>query len=89
MRRHFVSGFPRALLSLSQEKSSGVEIARRLENSLQLGIKELHMRSLRTETVVFGERIDRRRYVCVRRLHMKDHATTLLYAEMVYETNHI
>ena len=24
--RHFVSGFPRALLSLSQEKSSGVEI---------------------------------------------------------------
>ena len=26
MRRHFVSGFPRALLSLSQEKSSGVEI---------------------------------------------------------------
>ena len=25
MRRHFVSGFPRALLSLSQEKSSGVE----------------------------------------------------------------
>ena len=54
MRRHFVSGFPRALLSLSQEKSSGVEIARRLENSLQLGIKELHMRSLRTETVVSG-----------------------------------
>ena len=27
MRRHFVSGFPRALLSLGQEKSSGVEIA--------------------------------------------------------------
>ena len=27
MRRHFASGFPRALLSLSQEKSSGVEIA--------------------------------------------------------------
>ena len=27
MRRHFVSGFPRAPLSLSQEKSSGVEIA--------------------------------------------------------------
>ena len=26
MRRHFVSGFPKALLSLSQEKSSGVEI---------------------------------------------------------------
>ena len=26
MRRHFVSGFPRALLSLSQEKSFGVEI---------------------------------------------------------------
>ena len=26
MGRHFVSGFPRALLSLSQEKSSGVEI---------------------------------------------------------------
>ena len=26
MRRHFVSWFPRALLSLSQEKSSGVEI---------------------------------------------------------------
>ena len=26
MRRHFVSGFPRALLSLGQEKSSGVEI---------------------------------------------------------------
>ena len=26
MRRYFVSGFPRALLSLSQEKSSGVEI---------------------------------------------------------------
>ena len=26
MRRHFVSGFPRALLSLSQGKSSGVEI---------------------------------------------------------------
>ena len=26
MRRHFVSGFPRALLSLSQKKSSGVEI---------------------------------------------------------------
>ena len=25
MRRHFASGFPRALLSLSQEKSSGVE----------------------------------------------------------------
>ena len=32
MRRHFVSGFPRALLSLSQEKSSGVEIAIRLES---------------------------------------------------------
>ena len=28
MRRHFVSGFPRAFLSLSQEKSSGVEIVR-------------------------------------------------------------
>ena len=28
MRRHFVSGFPGALLSLSQEKSSGVEIGR-------------------------------------------------------------
>ena len=28
MRRHFVSGFPRALLSLGQEKSSGVEIGR-------------------------------------------------------------
>ena len=27
MRRHFVSGFPRALLSLSLEKSYGVEIA--------------------------------------------------------------
>ena len=26
MRRHFVSGFTRALLSLSQEKSCGVEI---------------------------------------------------------------
>ena len=26
MRRHFVSGFPRALLSLSQKMSSGVEI---------------------------------------------------------------
>ena len=26
MKRHIVSGFPRALLSLSQEKSSGVEI---------------------------------------------------------------
>ena len=26
IRRHFASGFPRALLSLSQEKSSGVEI---------------------------------------------------------------
>ena len=26
MRRHFVSGFLRALLSLGQEKSSGVEI---------------------------------------------------------------
>ena len=26
MRRHFVFGFPRALLSLCQEKSSGVEI---------------------------------------------------------------
>ena len=26
MRRLFVSGFPRALLSISQEKSSGVEI---------------------------------------------------------------
>ena len=26
MRRHFVSGFPRALISLSQEKSPGVEI---------------------------------------------------------------
>ena len=26
-RRHFVSGFPRAILSLGQEKSSGVEIA--------------------------------------------------------------
>ena len=29
MRRHFASGFPRALLSLSQEKSSGVEIVLR------------------------------------------------------------
>ena len=29
MRRDFASGFPRALLSLSQEKSSGVEIAAR------------------------------------------------------------
>ena len=27
MRRHFASGLPKALLSLSQEKSSGVEIA--------------------------------------------------------------
>ena len=26
MRRHFVSGVPRALVSLSQEKSSGVKI---------------------------------------------------------------
>ena len=26
MRRHIVTGFPRALLSLNQEKSSGVEI---------------------------------------------------------------
>ena len=26
MRRHFVSGFPRALLHLSQKKSCGVEI---------------------------------------------------------------
>ena len=26
MRRHFVSGFPRALVSLSQERGSGVEI---------------------------------------------------------------
>ena len=26
MRRHFASGFPRALLSLSQENSSGIEI---------------------------------------------------------------
>ena len=26
MRRHFASGFPRDLLSLSQEKSSGFEI---------------------------------------------------------------
>ena len=26
MRRHFVSGLPRALLSISQEKSSRVEI---------------------------------------------------------------
>ena len=30
MRRHFVLGFPRALLSLSQEKSSGVEIGNSL-----------------------------------------------------------
>ena len=29
MRRQFVSGFPRTLLSLSQEKSSGVEIGKR------------------------------------------------------------
>ena len=37
MRRHFVSGFPRALLSLSQEKSSGVEIGevRRLTRALE------------------------------------------------------
>ena len=27
MRRHFVSGFPRVLLSLSQEKISEVEVA--------------------------------------------------------------
>ena len=29
MKRHFASGFPRALLSLGQEKSSGVEIGKR------------------------------------------------------------
>ena len=40
MRRHFVSGFPRALLSLSQEKSSGVEIDMRLVIS-QLGATRL------------------------------------------------
>ena len=31
MRRHFVLGFPRALLYLSQEKISGVEIGRSVE----------------------------------------------------------
>ena len=32
MRRYFVLGFPRALLSLSQEKNSGVEIGPNLQN---------------------------------------------------------
>ena len=36
MRRHFVSGFPRALFSLSQEKSSGVEIVLNLDLSASL-----------------------------------------------------
>ena len=35
MRKHFVSGFPRALLSLSQEKSSGVEIETRVSRDAQ------------------------------------------------------
>ena len=34
MRRHFVSGFPRTLLSLGQEKSSGVEIDHNLAPSV-------------------------------------------------------
>ena len=47
MRRHFVSGFPRALLSLSQEESSGVEIVKMAvrfpelsESDLTVGICE-------------------------------------------------
>ena len=40
MRRDFASGFPRALLSLSQEKSSGVEIAAR-QNSELFGMQGL------------------------------------------------
>ena len=40
-RRHFVSGFPRALLSLSQEKSSGDEIGvQQLPNNTQQGVKK-------------------------------------------------
>ena len=35
MRRHFVSGFPTALLSLSQEESSGVEIVLQRESRLK------------------------------------------------------
>ena len=35
IRRHFVSGFPRARLSLSQEKSPGVEIDIRVARHVQ------------------------------------------------------
>ena len=44
MRRHFVSGFPRALLSLSQEKSSGVEIDRNLTGIRRYSV-HLHFKS--------------------------------------------
>ena len=43
MRRRFVSGFPKALLSLSQEKSSGAKIekwSRFNSNVIHVGIRE-------------------------------------------------
>ena len=42
MRRHFVSGFPRALLSLSQEKSSGVEIGSSLFSKITVKFYNEH-----------------------------------------------
>ena len=57
MRRHFVLGFPRALLSLSQEKSSGVEI----EASVKSGRGEeggkrfqLHLTFAKTKEMLNG-----------------------------------
>ena len=52
MRRQFVSGFPRALLSLSQEKSSGVEIDVRLKRR-KLAKAHLCTRYPRLEIALF------------------------------------
>ena len=50
MRRHFVSGFARGLLSLSQEKSSGVE-------TVGLYVESFQVRILTTENfLLVGKR---------------------------------
>ena len=62
MRRHFVSGFPRALLSLSREKSSGIEIATSLsKKSSQHLAGQFNQLSLK-ETKYFKQEPIQRRF---------------------------
>ena len=52
MRRQFVSGFPRALLSFSQEKSSGVEIGSKNNSNEKEKIKIRFIYPLLSENVI-------------------------------------